>query len=95
LTVNRETLAQELVFHLVEYDVPYGFYPHQIQFRMVLGARALDLSDQWHPPGEKVRLAAALPGDPWGRVLDDGQEALRWGPPLPEPPFPILSGEEE
>ncbi|MEW5724866.1 MAG: PASTA domain-containing protein [Thermodesulfobacteriota bacterium] len=74
LTINRtrEADPEDYSFHLLEYQIPFGVLKREIRFRVTLGPYLWDLHEEWHGPGEKVRVLALAKGPPRGQVFEDG-----------------------
>ena len=81
LTVNRADASKpaDYQWRVFEYRIPYGLLRREINFRVALGTFLWDLHDDWHGPGEVVRLVTLVRGKPRGQVLEDGEETARFG----------------
>ena len=76
LTVNRSDALnlKDYSFKVLEYDVPYGLFPREIRFRVAFGPYLIDLYEDWHRPGQTVRVVALTQGPPRAQVFEDGEE---------------------
>lgn len=82
LTINQGE-AQDAVglysLKLVGYETPYGLLRRQIRIEVRLGQFTFDIHDDWHDPGEWVRVVSISFGDLKAWAYEDGvkQEILQ------------------
>ena len=76
LTINvaQDSDLAEYQLHLLDYRVPFGLFRRKIKVRVTTGPYLVDLFDQWREPGQTVRIAALVRGNPRTQVFDDGEE---------------------
>ena len=76
LTVSRSTALDltDYSFKVLEYEVPNGLFRREIRFRVAFGPYLVDLYEDWHQPGQTVRVVALTQGAPRAQVFEDGDE---------------------
>lgn len=73
LTINREKVGEsvEYSFRLLDYEIDYGLFQREIRFQAPYGPFQIDLYQQWHGPGETVRVLALIPDSTRVSVYED------------------------